>query len=39
MQVSEIKKNMFSEPDFLQESEYNLRISIAALVQEILEEH
>ena len=32
-------ENMFSEPDFLQDSESNLRISIAALVQEIFEEH
>ncbi len=32
-------ENMFSEPDFLQDSESNLRISIAALVQELFEEH
>ena len=32
-------KNMFSESDFLQDSESNLRIPIAALVQEIFEEH
>ena len=32
-------KKYASEPDFSQDSESNLRISIAALVQELFEEH
>ncbi len=32
-------ENMFSKPDFPQDSESNLRILIAALVQELFEEY